>query len=63
MQSESRHSRHSFTPSSTGAGEDTRAAVIDSRVLFGKAEVVHIDHRGSTYTLRRTRNGKLILTK
>ncbi|HSM28548.1 MAG TPA: hemin uptake protein HemP [Thioalkalivibrio sp.] len=40
-----------------------RAAVIDSRALFGKSEVLYIDHQGFTYTLRKTRNGKLILTK
>jgi hemin uptake protein HemP len=37
--------------------------VIDSRALLGKAEVLHIEHQGLTYTLRKTRNGKLILTK
>jgi len=36
---------------------------VDSQALFGGAETVHIQHRGVTYTLRQTRNGKLILTK
>ena len=36
---------------------------LDSRALFGAAQVVLIHHEGSTYTLRKTRNGKLILTK
>jgi hemin uptake protein HemP len=36
---------------------------IDSRVLFGDAAIVLIDHGGETYCLRRTRLGKLILTK
>jgi hemin uptake protein HemP len=31
--------------------------------LFGSAEVVHIVHRGEQYQLRRTRQGKLLLTK
>jgi hemin uptake protein HemP len=63
MQSESERSRHSFDPSSTERAEGMRAAVIDSRALFGKSEVLYIDHQGFTYTLRKTRNGKLILTK
>jgi hemin uptake protein HemP len=36
---------------------------IDSRALFGDAAVVLIEHEGETYSLRRTRLGKLILTK
>jgi hemin uptake protein HemP len=36
---------------------------IASRALFGDAAVVLIDHEGETYSLRRTRLGKLILTK
>ncbi|MBK8325468.1 MAG: hemin uptake protein HemP [Betaproteobacteria bacterium] len=35
----------------------------DSHALFGDATVVMIDHEGETYALRRTRLGKLILTK
>jgi hemin uptake protein HemP len=42
---------------------NARTAVIDSRALFGHAELLHINHQGLTYTLRKTRNGKLILTK
>lgn len=36
---------------------------IDSGTLFGDASIVLIDHEGETYALRRTRLGKLILTK
>jgi hemin uptake protein HemP len=36
---------------------------IDSQDLFGGAETLQIQHRGVTYTLRKTRNGKLILNK
>lgn len=35
----------------------------DSRTLFGDAQEVRITHFGQEYRLRRTRNGKLILTK
>lgn len=35
----------------------------DSRSLFGEAQEVRITHFGQEYRLRRTRNGKLILTK
>ncbi|AGA32289.1 Hemin uptake protein hemP [Thioalkalivibrio nitratireducens DSM 14787] len=36
---------------------------IDSETLFGDDETLHIRHLGLTYTLRKTRNGKLILNK
>ncbi len=36
---------------------------LDSRDLFGEASVVLIAHDGEVYALRRTRLGKLILTK
>lgn len=36
---------------------------IDSQTLFGDADTLHIHHLGLTYTLRKTRNGKLILNK
>ncbi len=38
-------------------------ALIDSDSLFKNGDVVFILHRGEQYTLRRTRNGKLILNK
>lgn len=38
-------------------------AAIDSVSLFGAGEILQIDHKGHIYTLRKTRNGKLILTK
>jgi hemin uptake protein HemP len=36
---------------------------IDSASLFGDAEIILIEHHGETYVLRKTRKGKLILTK
>jgi hemin uptake protein HemP len=63
MRPESERNGLPLDPPSTERGEGTRAAVIDSRTLFGKAEVLHIDHQGFMYTLRKTRNGKLVLTK
>jgi len=36
---------------------------IASQELFGESAVVLIEHQGETYSLRRTRLGKLILTK
>ena len=41
----------------------TQNKVIDSNTLFTRSNVVLIQHRGDCYMLRRTRNGKLILTK
>ncbi|MBY0473766.1 MAG: hemin uptake protein HemP [Nitrosomonas sp.] len=38
-------------------------ARIDSNSLFKNGDVVFILHKGEQYTLRRTRNGKLILNK
>jgi len=31
--------------------------------LLGAGGIVHIEHAGELYTLRRTRNGRLLLTK
>jgi hemin uptake protein HemP len=36
---------------------------IRSESLFSEGDEVYIQHRGEQYLLRRTRNGKLILTK
>jgi len=38
-------------------------SVIASDLLFDKQDEVLIIHQGEQYRLRRTRNGKLILTK
>lgn len=51
----------------SGSRASYRVAVqqgcIDSRSLFHDDNRVWIQHEGETYQLRRTRNGKLILTK
>lgn len=47
---------HPFTAAS---GNKT----IDTDKLFEDGDVVFIQHQGEQYRLRRTRNGKLILTK
>ena len=36
---------------------------LDSTTLLGRHDEVEITHRGEIYRLRRTRQGKLILTK
>lgn len=36
---------------------------LTSDTLFSNGPVVEIQHQGDTYILRKTRNGKLILTK
>jgi hemin uptake protein HemP len=41
----------------------TAAHPLDSTALLGKRDEVEIAHEGQTYRLRRTRQGKLILTK
>ena len=40
-----------------------RSDLIYSDTLFSHGDEVFIQHRGEQYRLRRTRNGKLILTK
>jgi hemin uptake protein HemP len=37
--------------------------IVSSSRLFGAAQTVFIDHAGQRYTLRITRENKLILTK
>jgi hemin uptake protein HemP len=39
------------------------ASLLESSTLFGKRDEVLIAHGDETYRLRRTRQGKLILTK
>lgn len=39
------------------------STLIDSDTLFKNGDVVFILHKGEQYSLRRTRNGKLILNK
>lgn len=43
--------------------EVTQAVTLASAVLLGGRSELQIEHRGEIYTLRLTRNGKLILTK
>jgi len=43
--------------------EASKARLLRSAELLGDAGLLHIDHDGEIYSLRRTRNGRLILTK
>ena len=43
--------------------EATLIRTVDSHDLLGKRGVLRIEHEGEFYTLRLTRNGRLILTK
>ncbi len=54
------------TMQSEATGTDPNAATIaklDARALLGARSMVHIDLDGELYTLRLTRNNRLILTK
>jgi hemin uptake protein HemP len=51
--------RASVTPAPRGA----RMRTVQSTALLGGEGLLGIEHDGSLYTLRRTRNGRLILTK
>lgn len=43
--------------------ESGQSPILDSDTLFVNNEVIFIMHHGERYSLRRTRNDKLILTK
>ena len=45
------------------SGAPDLKTLIDSDTLFKSGDVVFILHKGEQYSLRRTRNGKLILNK
>ena len=53
------------TPSSkkSAQGADVVAAELDSAQLLGAQRALRIRHQGALYTLRVTRQDKLILTK
>ena len=53
----------SESPSTNAPGASTNSRRINSTTLFAAGDVVLIHHQGTVYTLRKTRNGKLILTK
>ncbi len=44
-------------------GMPDQSRSIYSEVLFSQGDEIFIQHQGAQYRLRRTRNGKLILTK
>ena len=44
-------------------GTAPQPRLVDSASLLGSCGEVEIAHQGETYRLRRTRQGKLILTK
>lgn len=45
------------------AARDERVPPLNSEDLFGDSNTLLIAHEGTTYRLRKTRLGKLILTK
>ncbi len=47
----------------SGARDSIAPEEIDSQLLLGSGKRILIRHRGQTYQLRETRQGKLILTK
>lgn len=50
-------------PAERTPAQQAATAIIPSRDLLGQSNVITIEHEGMLYTLRATRNGKLILTK
>nr|WP_296751298.1 hemin uptake protein HemP [Thioalkalivibrio sp.] len=57
------HQPKSERPGSNAPRASTESQRINSAALFSSGDVVLIHHQGTVYTLRKTRNGKLILTK
>jgi hemin uptake protein HemP len=60
--------KHDLTSNRVSVGEAIPASFgrvrrIDSQTLLGSANEILIEHEGSDYRLRLTRQGKLILTK
>jgi hemin uptake protein HemP len=60
--SESSPERKTAKPDPSGSVRD-EIRTISAAELLGRAGVVRIEHQGELYTLRRTRLGRLILTK
>ena len=56
-----REQGHALEPAA--AGGVAPPPRLQSQDLFRQSNVVHIEHQGQLYLLRRTRQGKLILTK
>jgi len=62
-------SKHDTPPQPAAGGRESLASgesgskVVDSRMLLGARREVQIRHNGAVYTLRETRQGKLILNK
>jgi hemin uptake protein HemP len=50
-------------PTTTAAPQPVEPPALDSVQLLGGRKQIAILHDGETYSLRLTRNGKLILTK
>lgn len=49
--------------SGAGAGEQSAPRVLDAEALFAGSRVVKLTYQDEEYSLRITRNSKLILTK
>ncbi|MDX5374433.1 MAG: hemin uptake protein HemP [Gammaproteobacteria bacterium] len=54
---------HESRPPLEGRADAADRRVVNSRALLPEGQPLHIEHEGEVYTLRRTRTGKLILTK
>lgn len=50
-------------PATEAGGGSVEVRTVTARDLLGNRGIVHIQHEGETYTLRVTRNNRLILTK
>ncbi len=46
-----------------GASADGRVRTVETSELLGRSGILRIEHQGEIYTLRITRNNRLILTQ
>ena len=64
---EPRHEARQPSAATLGAGDDgpgcSPSPTLNSGELLGGKRAITIEHEGTQYVLRATRNGKLILTK
>jgi len=63
MQEDGSQSRGGASHRRSRPAASSGPARLSSEALFGHASEVVIEHYGEEYRLRRTRNGRLILTK
>jgi hemin uptake protein HemP len=63
MKNDRERPARAIDPRAAGPAGGSSPRTIDSRMLLGAGREIRIRHNGAVYTLRQTRQDKLILTK